>query len=185
MQELTRQFGTLVAVNRLTMSVEAGEIFGLLGPNGAGKSTAIKMMTTLLPPTSGDAQIAGYSVTRQASQVRRLIGYVPQMVSADGSLSGYENLLIFAKLYGLPRREREKARARRPGFHGPGRRRRSTGAQLFRRHDPAAGDRAVHVASARGACSWTSRQWGWTRRHGAWCGSMCNSFAPTTARPSS
>ncbi len=108
MQELTRCFGTLVAVNRLTMALEAGEIFGLLGPNGAGKSTAIKMMTTLLPPTSGDAQIAGYSVTHHASQVRRLIGYVPQMVSADGTLSGYENLLIFAKLYDIPRREREK-----------------------------------------------------------------------------
>lgn len=107
-QGLTRCFGTLVAVNHLTMSVEAGEIFGLLGPNGAGKSTAIKMMTTLLPPTSGDAQIAGYSVTRHAGQVRRLIGYVPQMLSADGTLSGYENLLIFAKLYDIPRREREK-----------------------------------------------------------------------------
>jgi len=107
-QELTRCFGDLVAVNRLTMSIEAGEIFGLLGPNGAGKSTAIKMMTTLLPPTSGDARIAGYSVTRHAGQVRRLIGYVPQMVSADGTLSGYENLLIFAKLYDIPRHEREK-----------------------------------------------------------------------------
>lgn len=107
-QGLTRRFGTLIAVNHLTMSVEEGEIFGLLGPNGAGKSTAIKMMTTLLPPTAGDAQIAGYSVTRHPGQVRRLIGYVPQMLSADGTLSGYENLLIFAKLYDIPRGEREK-----------------------------------------------------------------------------
>lgn len=105
---LTRRFGTLTAVNNLTMFIEAGEVFGLLGPNGAGKSTAIKMLTTLLPPTSGDAQIAGYSVTRRAGEVRRLIGYVPQMISADGTLSGYENLLIFAKLYDIPRREREQ-----------------------------------------------------------------------------
>lgn len=107
-RELTRCFGALVAVDRLTMSVETGGIFGLLGPNGAGKSTAIKMLTTLLPPTSGDAQIAGYSVTHHASQVRQLIGYVPQLLSADGTLSGYENLLIFAKLYDIPRREREQ-----------------------------------------------------------------------------
>jgi ABC-2 type transport system ATP-binding protein len=107
-ESLTRRFGTLTAVNELTISVERGEVFGLLGPNGAGKSTAIKMLTTLLPPTSGDAQIAGFSVTRRASEVRRLIGYVPQMLSADGSLSGYENLLIFAKLYDIPRAGREQ-----------------------------------------------------------------------------
>ncbi len=105
---LTRRFGEMTAVDSLDLSIETGEIFGLLGPNGAGKSTAIKMMTTLLPATSGDAIIAGYSVTRNAAQVRTVIGYVPQMLSADGSLSGYENLLIFAKLYDIPRAEREK-----------------------------------------------------------------------------
>jgi ABC-2 type transport system ATP-binding protein len=107
-QALTRRFGPLTAVKELTISVEPGEIFGLLGPNGAGKSTAIKMLTTLLPPTSGDAQIAGFSITRRPGEVRRLIGYVPQMLSADGTLSGYENLLIFAKLYDIPRVDREK-----------------------------------------------------------------------------
>jgi ABC-2 type transport system ATP-binding protein len=107
-QALTRRFGSLTAVKELTLAVEPGEVFGLLGPNGAGKSTAIKMLTTLLPPTSGDAQIAGYSITRRPGEVRRLIGYVPQMLSADGTLSGYENLLIFAKLYDLPRVDREK-----------------------------------------------------------------------------
>jgi ABC-2 type transport system ATP-binding protein len=107
-QALTRRFGSLTAVKELTLTVENGEVFGLLGPNGAGKSTAIKMLTTLLPPTSGDAQIAGYSITRRPGEVRRLIGYVPQMLSADGTLSGYENLLIFAKLYDLPRADREK-----------------------------------------------------------------------------
>ena len=105
-QALTRRFGSLTAVNELTIAVDAGEVFGLLGPNGAGKSTTIKMLTTLLPPTSGDARIAGLSITRQAGDVRRLIGYVPQMLSADGTLSGYENLLVFAKLYDIPHAER-------------------------------------------------------------------------------
>jgi len=104
---LTRTFGALTAVNALTISVENGEVFGLLGPNGAGKTTAIKMLTTLLPPTSGDARIAGFSITRDAAAVRRTIGYVPQALSADGALTGYENLLIFAKLYDIGHDERE------------------------------------------------------------------------------
>jgi ABC-2 type transport system ATP-binding protein len=106
-QALTRRFGSLTAVDAMTISVARGEVFGLLGPNGAGKSTAIKMLTTLLPPTSGTAHIAGFDVTRKAGNVRRVIGYVPQMVSVDGSLTGYENLLIFAKLYDIARAERE------------------------------------------------------------------------------
>jgi len=101
--KLTRCFGALRAVDALTLSVEAGEVFGLLGPNGAGKTTLIKMLTTLLPPTSGRAVVGGFDVVRRAAQVRRIIGYVPQMLSADGTLTGYENLLIFAKLYDLPR----------------------------------------------------------------------------------
>ncbi len=106
-QALTRRFGKMTAVDGLTLSVKAGEVFGLLGPNGAGKSTAIKMLTTLLPISSGRATIAEFDVTRQADRVRRVIGYVPQALSADGTLTGYENLLIFAKLYDIPRRERE------------------------------------------------------------------------------
>jgi ABC-2 type transport system ATP-binding protein len=105
---LTRRFGILTAVDALTESVEPGEVFGLVGPNGAGKTTVIKMLTTLLPPTSGSAAVAGYDIVHQASQVRRVIGYVPQLLSADGTLTGYENLLIFAKLYDLPRTDREK-----------------------------------------------------------------------------
>ncbi len=104
-QALTRHFGKMTAVDGLTIAVEAGEVFGLLGPNGAGKSTAIKMLTTLLPPSSGRAKIAGFDIKSQAAQVRRCIGYVPQVLSADGTLTGYENLLIFAKLYNIPRRE--------------------------------------------------------------------------------
>ena len=105
---LTKRFGTMTAVDALNISVEAGEIFGLLGPNGAGKSTAIKMLTTLLPPTSGDATVVGFSLSQHPAEVRRVIGYVPQMLSADGTLSGYENLLIFSKLYDIPRAERQK-----------------------------------------------------------------------------
>jgi ABC-2 type transport system ATP-binding protein len=105
--ELTRSFGSLVAVDRLSIRIEAGQVFGLLGSNGAGKTTVIKMLTTLLPPTSGTATVAGFDIRKQAPKVRRVIGYVPQMISADGTLTGYENLLIFAKLYDIPRRERQ------------------------------------------------------------------------------
>jgi ABC-2 type transport system ATP-binding protein len=107
-ETLTRRFGELIAVNQLTMSVEAGAIFGLVGPNGAGKTTVMKMLTTLLPPTSGTARVAGFDITRQAANVRRVIGYVPQALSVDGSLTGYENLLIFAKLYDISREQREQ-----------------------------------------------------------------------------
>ncbi len=102
---LTRRFGDFVAVDTLSFSVNSGEIFGLLGSNGAGKTTTIKMLTTLLQPTSGDATVAGYSITTQPVDVRRSIGYVPQSVSVDGSLTGYENLLIFAKLYDIPTKD--------------------------------------------------------------------------------
>ena len=107
-QGLTRRFDKFIAVDSLDISVKQGEVFGLLGPNGAGKSTVIKMLTTLLPLSAGKAILAGYDVTLTPTAVRRLIGYVPQALSADGDLTGYENLLIFAKLYDIPwiRRER-------------------------------------------------------------------------------
>ena len=103
---LTRRYGAICAVDGLTLEVAAGEIFGFVGPNGAGKTTLIKMLTTLLPPTSGRAAIAGFDLVAQAPRVRALIGYVPQALSADGELTGYENLLVFARLYDIPRRER-------------------------------------------------------------------------------
>jgi ABC-2 type transport system ATP-binding protein len=104
---LTRRFGDVVAVDAMSLTVTSGLVFGLLGSNGAGKTTAIKMLTTLLPPTSGTARVGGFDIRREARKVRRAIGYVPQLLSADGSLTGYENLLIFAKLYDIPRHERE------------------------------------------------------------------------------
>src|SRR6202021_748528 len=103
---LTRRYGPLVAVDHLTFSVASRATFGVLGPNGAGKSTLIKMLTTLLPVTEGTAKIAGFDLVRHPEAVRKKIGYVSQMLSADGDLTGYENLLISAKLYGMPRSER-------------------------------------------------------------------------------
>ncbi|GHO83786.1 ABC transporter ATP-binding protein [Dictyobacter formicarum] len=104
---LVKKFGDYAAVNDVSFEVEKGEVFGLLGPNGAGKSTTIKMLTTLLSPTSGQASVDGFDIVHQTTAVRHSLGYVPQALSADGNLTGYENLLIFAKLYDLPRSIRD------------------------------------------------------------------------------
>ena len=104
---LTRVFGDHVAVSNVAFSVRRGEIFGLIGPNGAGKSTLVKMLTTMLAPTSGRARVAGFDVAAESRKVRVHIGYVPQLLSADGALTAYENLLLSARLYLVPRRERE------------------------------------------------------------------------------
>ena len=103
---LTRRFGDLTAVDHISFSIFKGETFGLIGPNGAGKSTLMKMLTTMLPPTSGRVTIAGFDVGRQPQQVRARIGYVPQLLSADGELTAYENMLLSARLYLIPRAER-------------------------------------------------------------------------------
>ncbi|GCF11592.1 ATP-binding cassette domain-containing protein [Dictyobacter arantiisoli] len=100
---LVKMFGDHAAVNDVSLSVEKGEVFGLLGPNGAGKSTTIKMLTTLLSPSSGRASVNGFDIVQQTTAVRHSLGYVPQALSADGNLTGFENLLIFAKLYDVPR----------------------------------------------------------------------------------
>jgi len=98
---LTRSFGRLTAVDHIDLAIPYGEIFGLLGANGAGKTTLIKMLTTLLAPTSGDAEVGGFDIIASPAKVRGRIGYVPQLLSADGALTGYENLRLSAKLYGL------------------------------------------------------------------------------------
>jgi ABC-2 type transport system ATP-binding protein len=102
---LTRQFGNLIAVDHIRLQVSYGEIFGLLGANGAGKSTLIKMLTTLLPPTSGTAEVGGFDIIQSPDKVRRRIGYVSQLLSADGALTGFENLRLSAKLYDIPKKE--------------------------------------------------------------------------------
>jgi ABC-2 type transport system ATP-binding protein len=103
---LTRSFGDLTAVDHIDLGIPYGEIFGLLGANGAGKSTVIKMLTTLLAPTSGSAEVGGFDIIKSPAAVRGRIGYVPQLLSADGALTGYENLRLSAKLYGLGRADR-------------------------------------------------------------------------------
>jgi ABC-2 type transport system ATP-binding protein len=107
-QQISRRFGDFTAVDAVTLGVERHITFGLLGPNGAGKSTLIKMLTTLLPPSSGTASVDGHDIRTDSYRVRRALGYVPQLLSADGTLTGYENMLIFAKLYDMPRGEREQ-----------------------------------------------------------------------------
>jgi ABC-2 type transport system ATP-binding protein len=105
---LSRRYKNFLAVDSISFQIQKGTTFGLIGPNGAGKSTTIKMLTTLLPVTSGNAYICGYSLVDQPSKIRGCIGYVPQLVSADGDLTAYENLLLSAKLYGLSSQERNK-----------------------------------------------------------------------------
>jgi len=105
---IVKRFGDFTAVDGVSFKVEAGEIFGLLGPNGAGKSTLIRMLVTLLPPTSGSAAINGFDVVKKADDVRRSIGVIPQAMTSDLELTVEENLIIFAKLYGVPRARRTK-----------------------------------------------------------------------------
>jgi ABC-2 type transport system ATP-binding protein len=107
-QQIAKKFGDFTAVNGVTFDVEEGEVFGLLGPNGAGKSTLIRMLTTLLVPTAGSARVNGFDIVKQADDVRKSIGVIPQAMTTDLELSVEENLLIFAKLYGVPREKRKR-----------------------------------------------------------------------------
>ena len=106
-QDIRKRFGDFTAVDGVSFTVQPGEVFGLLGPNGAGKSTLIRMLTTLLLPTSGVARVAGFDVAKQADDVRRAIGVIPQAMTSDTELSVEENLIIFSKLYGVPRARRK------------------------------------------------------------------------------
>jgi len=108
---LTRIFNkSLVAVDHVNFNVKNGEIFGFLGPNGAGKTTTINMLITVLKPTEGKASVLGYDIAKQAYNVRSVIGVVPQEYTADEDLTGYENIILCADLYGIPR-ETSKKRA--------------------------------------------------------------------------
>jgi len=100
--DLTRRFNGLVAVDKLNISVERGEVFGLLGPNGAGKTTTISMLCAILKPTSGTARVNGFDIVKQDMQVRKSIGIVFQDPSIDDRLTGRENLYMHANLYGVP-----------------------------------------------------------------------------------
>ncbi len=100
--DLTKRFGELVAVDKLNIAVEHGEVFSLLGPNGAGKTTSISMLCTILKPTSGTAMVNGFDICKQQNQVRKSIGIVFQDPSIDDRLTGRENLYMHANLYGVP-----------------------------------------------------------------------------------
>jgi len=106
---LTKIFNkSLVAVDHVDFSVRHGEIFGFLGPNGAGKTTTINMLITVLKPTEGTASVLGYDIVKQANDVRKVIGVVPQEYTADEDLTGYENIILCADLYGIPRKVSKK-----------------------------------------------------------------------------
>ena len=132
--ELTRYFNKLCAVDHINLDV-GNEIFGLLGPNGAGKTTAVLILTTLLKPSTGEAYVCGYDVVKEAKKVRKVISYVPQDMAVDIKLTGKENVLLFAKLYGVADRKKrvdeilelmglsERAEDRVSGYSGGMRRR--------------------------------------------------------------
>ncbi len=103
---LTYRFGTHTAVDHVDLRIEQGQTFGLLGPNGAGKTTTIRMITTLLRPMEGVVSVFGINAAAEPMRVRRSIGYVPQLLSADATLTGRENVELFARLFDVPRRER-------------------------------------------------------------------------------
>lgn len=105
---LIKRFGDVIAVDGLSFRIRQNEIFAFLGPNGAGKTTTIKMLITLLAPSGGTGIVGGYNVVSNAAAVRRIIGYVPQMISVDGTLTAYENLMLMAQLYDIPRRDRKE-----------------------------------------------------------------------------
>ena len=109
MENIVKRYGSFEAVKGIDFQVADGEIFGLLGPNGAGKSTLIRMMTTLIPVTSGKAIVAGHDVAKDPDDVRRVIGVIPQALTSDPDLTVEENLSIYAKLYSVPRAQREKS----------------------------------------------------------------------------
>jgi len=107
-EHAVKRYGDFEAVKDVSFTVDDGEIFGLLGPNGAGKSTLIRMMTTLIPLTAGKAIVAGHDVARDPDAVRRMIGVIPQALTSDPDLTVGENLSIYAKLYSVPKAEREQ-----------------------------------------------------------------------------
>jgi ABC-2 type transport system ATP-binding protein len=109
--DLTYRFGTHTAVDHVNLGIEPGEMYGLLGPNGAGKTTTIRMLTTLLKPATGNVTVFGIDAAAHPMRVRRVIGYVPQLLSADANLTGLENVELFARLFDVPRKNRKQKAA--------------------------------------------------------------------------
>ncbi len=136
--DLSYQFATHLAVDHVNLSIAPGEMYGLLGPNGAGKTTTIRMITTLLNAGTGSVRVFGIDAAARPMLVRRVIGYVPQALSADANLTGVENVELFARLFDVPAQGAQAARDRRPGRDGADRGGRPAGRHLLGRHDPAA-----------------------------------------------
>ncbi len=111
-QNLTRRFGDFTAVDHISFEIEEGEVFGFLGANGAGKTTSIRMLTGLLEPTEGEAQVAGYDVRTEPEQVKRHIGYMSQKFALYDDLTVKENIRLYGGIYDLPHREIQKRRDR-------------------------------------------------------------------------
>ncbi len=106
--DLTKSFGPLTAVDRITLSVAAGEIFGLVGPDGAGKTTTLRLLTSIMEPTSGDAWIEGHHTVQEAETVKTKIGYMSQRFGLYSDLTVLENIHFYADLYGVPPKERKE-----------------------------------------------------------------------------
>ncbi|HWC61640.1 MAG TPA: ATP-binding cassette domain-containing protein, partial [Verrucomicrobiae bacterium] len=102
LNQLTKRFGTQIAVDALSLEIPAGQIVGFLGPNGAGKSTTLKMLTGMIEPTEGSAKICGFDLRTQPVEVKRNVGFVPDSGAVFESLSGLEYLEMIAALYGIP-----------------------------------------------------------------------------------
>src|SRR5262245_31301250 len=105
---LTKKYGSLVALDHLTMAVERGEIMGFVGPNGAGKTTTIKILVGLARPTSGSASVAGADCVAEARRLKRLVGYMPDTFGSYDNMRVFEYLDFFGAAFGIPRRERAK-----------------------------------------------------------------------------
>ena len=150
-KDLTKRFGTFTAVDKVSFEVRRGEVFGLLGPNGAGKTTLVRMLTTLIAPSGGQAIVAGFDVARHPRQVRENIGVIPQALTSDLDLTGWENVDIYGEFFGLSRRERRERGASPAPSGRADRTRQRPGRDLLRRDAPAARNRARADSFARRA----------------------------------
>ncbi|MCX6801567.1 MAG: ATP-binding cassette domain-containing protein, partial [Candidatus Diapherotrites archaeon] len=104
---LSKKYGNFLALDRVNLEVEEGRFFALVGPNGAGKTTLLRVLTTQLEPNGGEAYVLGKNIATQESEVKKVVGYVPQEMSVWTDITGYENLLIYSKIYGLESKSRE------------------------------------------------------------------------------
>ncbi len=148
-KDLHKSFNDFKAVNGVSFSIQKGEIFGLLGPNGAGKTTTIRILSTILPPDSGEVTIGGYSLSKDAASIRHIIGVCPQDLALYEDLSAMDNMVFFGRMAGMNSAEAKAPGAGQSQTDGAGRTRQGKSGEVFRRyeapHQP--GDRA-HGQSA-------------------------------------